>query len=120
MLNEHRVHLFVYGIRNCDSCRHTMKWLETRNVPFTFKDFRVDGLPEALLKNWLQSGHGPYLLNKRSTTWRNLSDQEKQAAEANPLPVLLVNPTLIKRPVITDGKSILDVGFSPAHMEDYI
>jgi len=97
-----------------------MKWLETRRVPFTFHDFRVDGLPETLLKNWLESSHGSYLLNKRSTTWRNLSDQEKQAAEADPLPLLISHPTLIKRPVITDGKSILDVGFSPSHMEDYI
>jgi arsenate reductase-like glutaredoxin family protein len=36
------------------------------------------------------------------------------------LPLLLANPTLIKRPVITDGKTILDIGFSPAHLEDYI
>ena len=120
MLNEYRVHLHIYGIGNCDSCRHTMRWLKTRNVPFTFHDFRVDGLPESLLKNWLETAHGPYLLNKRSTTWRKLSEQEKQAAETRPLPLLLANPTLIKRPVITDGKTILDIGFSPAHLEDYI
>jgi arsenate reductase len=120
MSSESRAHLHLYGIRNCDSCRNAIKWLEARKVPFTFHDFRVDGLPEDLLKGWLESAHGPRLLNKRSTTWRQLSAEEKQVAETSPLPLLLANPTLIKRPVITDGKTILDIGFSPAHLEDTI
>ncbi len=120
MSSEFRVHLHLYGIRNCDSCRHAMQWLEIRKVPFTFHDFRVDGLPEDLLQDWLESAHGPYLLNRRSTTWRQLSVQEKQSAESGDLPLFLANPTLIKRPVITDGKTILDIGFSPSYLEDYI
>ena len=124
MLNEHRIHLHVYGIRNCDTCRSTMKWLETRNVPYTFHDFRMDGLPEELLEGWLASSHAPYLVNKRSTTWRQLSGVEQQAVDAGDqtalMALLLAHPTLIKRPVITDGKTILDIGFSPSHLEDYI
>ena len=42
MLNEHRIHLHVYGIRNCDTVRATLKWLETRNVPYTFHDLRAE------------------------------------------------------------------------------
>ena len=124
MLSEHRIHLHVYGIGNCDTCRSTLKWLETRNVPHTFHDFRLDGLPEALLKTWLASSHAPYLVNRRSTTWRQLSDTQKQAADAaketDVLALLLAHPTLIKRPVITDGKIILDIGFSPSNLDDYI
>jgi len=120
MLNEDRIHLHVYGIRNCDTVRSTLKWLDTRNVPCTFHDFRTEGLSEALLTEWLASAHAPFLLNKRSTTWRQLTDTEKQAAEEDPLPLLMAHPTLIKRPVITDGRTILDVGFSPANLEDYI
>ena len=77
-------------------------------------------MSENLLKGWLDSSHAPYLLNRRSTTWRQLSDPERQQAETDPLPLLLEHPTLIKRPVITDGKVILDIGFSPRHLEDYI
>ena len=124
MLSEHRIHLHVYGIGNCDTCRSTLKWLETRKVPHTFHDFRVDGLAAAMLKSWLASSHAPYLVNKRSTTWRQLSESEKQAVEtareAEMMALLLAQPTLIKRPVITDGKTILDIGFSPSNLEDYI
>jgi arsenate reductase len=116
MPSEHRVHLEVYGIRNCDSCRATLKWLDTRNVPYTFHDFRKDGLSEKQLRSWLASAHAPFLLNKRSATWRQLSDAERAAAERDPLKVFLEHPTLIKRPVVTDGKSVLDVGFAPSNL----
>ena len=120
MLNEDRIHLHVYGIRNCDTCRTTLRWLKTRNVPHTFHDIREEGLDRVLLASWLESAHAPYLVNRRSTTWRQLSDEQKEAVVSEPLPVLLEHPTLIKRPVITDGEAILDIGFSPANLDDYI
>ena len=120
MLNEDRIHLHVYGIRNCDTCRSTLKYLETRNVPHTFHDFRQEGLTRKTLDGWLASSHRDYLVNRRSTTWRQLSDEEKRTAESDPGSLLLEHLTLIKRPVITDGQTILDVGFSPESLDDYI
>jgi Spx/MgsR family transcriptional regulator len=120
MLNEDRIHLHVYGIRNCDTVRAALKWLELRNVPYTFHDFRKDGLEPADLQRWLAGSHGPYLLNRRSATWRKLDDAQKASAESDPSALMLDNPTLIKRPVITDGESVLDVGFDPKNLEDYI
>jgi arsenate reductase len=73
-----------------------------------------------LLRSWLASSHSPYLINRRSTTWRQLSDEQKMAAETNPASLLQENLTLIKRPVITNGEMILDVGFSPSKLEDSI
>ena len=120
MSSNNGVHLHLFGIKNCDSCRNATKWLEARKVPFTFHDFRVEELSEELLKGWLDTPHAPNLLNRRSTSWRNLSDGEKQQAETGLPGLLLAHPTLIKRPVITDGKAILDIGFSPSRLEDYI
>ena len=120
MSSDYRIHLHVYGIGNCDTCRSTLRWLKTRNVPHTFHDFRKEGLPRSSLEQWLDSSHGPYLLNRRSTTWRQLSDADRRQAESDPLSLFLAHPTLIKRPVVTDGEAILDVGFSPDNLEDYI
>jgi arsenate reductase len=120
MFSEDRIHLHVYGIRNCDTCRSTLKFLQTRNVPHTFHDFREEGLTKELLASWLASSHRDYLVNRRSTTWRQLSDEEKRAVESDPATLLPEHVTLIKRPVITDGQTILDIGFSPKSLEDYI
>ena len=119
MSSEQGVHLHVYGIRNCDSCRAALKWLGARNVPHTFHDFRVDGLPDEQLKAWLASTHASSLVNKRSTSWRKLPDDQKLLAETGPLALLQTNLTLIKRPVITDGHTIIDVGFSPPNLEGF-
>ena len=120
MSSDDRIHLHVYGIRNCDTVRAALKWLEVRNVPHTFHDFRKEGVPEAALRRWMSTPHGPQLLNKRSATWRQLTAEQKQSAEADPVPLFLEQPTLIKRPVFTDGETILDIGFSPESLEDYI
>jgi Spx/MgsR family transcriptional regulator len=120
MLSEDRIHLHLYGIPNCDTCRATLKWLKTRNVPHTFHDVRQESLSEEELQRWVASAHGRFLVNRRSTTWRQLSEAQKASADDNPVALLLENPTLLKRPVITDGKTILDVGFAPESLEDYI
>ena len=120
MLSEDRIHLHVYGISNCDTVRAARTWLDTRRVPHTFHDFRKDGLPESELRRWLATAHGPLLLNRHSATWRQLTDEQKSAAEQDPAPLFLEFPTLIKRPVITDGNTVLDVGFDPANLDDYI
>ena len=112
--------LTIYGIKQCDTCRRALKWLAAQGVDHRFHDFRVDGLQDDLLNAWLSSSFAEKLVNRRSTTWRQLSEEQKQAAVADLLPLLLEHPTLIKRPVITDGETILDVGFSPAHLDDYI
>lgn len=114
------MHLTVYGIRNCDTCRAIQKWLKNRDVPFTFHDIRADGLDEGRLRSWLESVHGPNLVNKRSATWRKLDDDSKAAALADPAPVLMEHPTLIKRPVVTDDEEVLDVGFVPDRLEKII
>ena len=111
--------LHVYGIRNCDTVRAALKWLDARDVPHSFHDFRKDGLDETELRRWLASDHAARLVNRRSATWRGLSAEQKAAAGEDPAPLLLEHPTLIKRPVITDGTSVVSVGFTPTKLEAF-
>jgi len=117
MPSDRRERLHLYGIRNCDSCRRALLWLQSRQLAHDFHDLREGGLAPAVLEGWLASRHGPALINRRSTTWRQLPDELKQLAERDPAALLLQHPTLIKRPVITDGEAILAVGFDSAVLE---
>ena len=63
-------------------------------------DFRVDGIDQVLVEGMLNDIAMSELLNKRSTTWKQLSDFQK--IEPN-VGLLVANPTLIKRPVVFDG-----------------
>ena len=104
--------LTVYGIKQCDTCRKALKWLQRQGVDHRFHDLRVDGLDAAQVRGWLDSDFADQLVNRRSTTWRGLSEAEK-ASEGDDLVALLVeHPTLVKRPVFETG-AVIAVGFKP-------
>jgi arsenate reductase len=49
------------------------------------------------------------LVNKKSTTWRNLSDDEKNNLNKS---LVINNPTLLKRPIVENNGAIT-IGFFP-------
>ncbi len=105
----------IYGLKNCDTCRKARKWLAAQDIDYRFVDYRDEPVTAATLKRWAAAAGGwDALINRRSTTWRQLSDAERGAAgEAAWLKLALAHPTLIKRPLLADGKTI-HVGFSEA------
>jgi len=108
--------LTVYGIKQCDTVRKALKWLEQNGIKHRFHDFRSDGLQAELLQNWLDSDFAGKLVNRRSTTWRKLSEPQRQSEGEMLLNLLLQFPTLIKRPVfVTDH--IVAIGFNPKELE---
>lgn len=92
--------MVLYGLKNCDTCRKALKMLGEAE----FKDVREDGVPAEVMARALEK-FGENMLNRRSTTWRNLSDEERQGA---PESLLAQHPTLMKRPLIeADGELYL-------------
>lgn len=108
--------LTVYGIKQCDTVRKTLKWLEQQGIEHRFHDFRTDGLQAGLLKDWLDSEFSDKLVNRRSTTWRQLSEAQRQSGGEALLNLLLQHPTLIKRPVMVTDQ-LVAVGFNPQELE---
>jgi len=103
--------LTLYGIKNCDTVKKARRWLENQNIEYAFHDFRQDGIDSKLLKQWLEQLGWESIVNKRSTTWRNLSDADKDiSSNKQASKLLLENPTLIKRPVTVKNKILL-IGF---------
>jgi len=101
----------LYGIKNCDSVRKARNWLEASGVTFQFHDFRRDGLDACLLQEWIKQPGWEKLLNRRSTTWRQLSSDETADLDARKAATLMLQyPTLIKRPLLDTG-STRHVGF---------
>ncbi|MDD1622755.1 MAG: ArsC family reductase [Methylococcaceae bacterium] len=105
--------LVVYGIKNCDSVKKARSYLESRQVAYRFHDYRVDGLDAALLQGFIDALGVDAVLNQRSTSWRQLSDEQKRDLTPDKaLQLMLAVPTLIKRPILDNGEQLI-VGFSP-------
>ena len=109
----------IYGIANCDTIRKTRKWLDARQIAYDFVDVRVQLLSPARVSLWLEKVGVEQLVNRRSTTWRNLDDSAREALELGDAEQLLLDhPTLIKRPVLELGSEVI-VGFSADHYQQY-
>lgn len=110
--------LKVYGLKNCDTCRKARKWLDGEKASYTFVDVRADGIDKSDVTRWSKAAGWETLLNKSSTTWRGLKDNQKEGlTESGAIKLLAENPTLIKRPVFENGKTIV-VGLKPAQATD--
>lgn len=95
----------LYGIKNCDTVKKARTWLEQHKVDYHFYDFRTDGLTVAQVKTWITEIGLESLVNKRSTTWKELDESTKtHFNETNAAIVISENPTLIKRPLLDTGK----------------
>ena len=108
----------IYGIHNCDTVKKAITWLNKQEISFTFHDFRKDGLSETLLKEFFTNCDWQLLLNKRSTTYRNLPDEIKNNLnEDNIFKAILEQPTLLKRPVLAHNQQ-LNLGFKPEQYQE--
>lgn len=107
----------LFGIKNCDTIKKARDWLDTHSVAYEFHDVRTDGLTASKVQEWLNKVDWQVLVNKRSTTWKLLSNEVKDnLSEANVAHLLLANPTLIKRPVLEHQQALL-IGFKTAEYD---
>ena len=100
--------LTIYGIKNCDTVKKALKFLSSKSLPHEFIDFRENLISEDLYKKMEQGVGLEKLINKRSSTYRLLTDDEKQNIGYE---LVSKYPTLIKRPVLIQNGDVM-VGFS--------
>lgn len=94
--------LHVYGIKNCNTVKKALDHLKKKEIAYTFHDFKKEGVTSAKLNQWEKQLNWEKLVNKKGTTWKKLTDDEKNAVvdaeSANQ--VLMAHTSMIKRPVI--------------------
>jgi len=102
----------LYGISNCSTVKKAKDWLADNNIEFQFHDYRKQGLSADLLSSFEASVGWEALLNKRSTSWKKLTEEQRNSiSKQTALEYMLATPTLIKRPVL-DTHNKLIIGFN--------
>lgn len=110
----------IYGIKSCDTMKKAFAKLDELCVEYIFHDYKKQGIDKASVTRWVDALGRDKVLNKRGTTWRKLTDAQKQAADedvANAIELLLANTSMIKRPIVEGavaGQPILLCGFDSA------
>jgi Spx/MgsR family transcriptional regulator len=104
--------IHLYGIPNCDTVKKSRTWLDTQSKAYTFHDYKKEGADAAKLAEWIAAAGLDVVVNRKGTTYRALSDEDKaRAADSHTAVALLVQqPSIIKRPIAEHAHGIL-VGF---------
>ena len=101
----------VYGIKNCDTMKKAMAWLDAHGIAYEFIDYKKAGVVAGRLPHWLAAAGADTLLNRRGLMWKKLSEAERSDVDATKASQLMTTyPALIKRPVLEIGDQVL-VGF---------
>jgi len=108
----------IYGIPNCDTMKKARAWLDSQGIAYDFHDYKKSGIERAKLEAWSKKAGWETLLNRAGTTFRKLSDSDKQGlTESKAMKLMLEQPSLIKRPVLELPRGKVLVGFKPEAYE---
>ena len=103
----------IYGIKNCDTMKKAFTWLKDHDIGYDFHDYRVEGIDAARVEAWSKTLGWEKVLNRASTTFKELADTDKaDLDEAAAIRLMVRNPTMIKRPVLVAGDGVT-AGFKP-------
>jgi arsenate reductase len=103
----------LFGIKNCDTMKKAMTWLQDHGIDYEFVDYKKAGVAAEHLPSWVKQAGWETLLNQRGLTWKKLSPEQRAAIdEKKAIQLMQDYPSIIKRPVLVIGKQVL-VGFNP-------
>jgi arsenate reductase len=105
--------LILYGIKNCNTVKAAIYWLEQHDVPFDFHDFKVKGITIEKLTDWSNQVGWEKLINKKGTTWKQLEPtlQASITTAAAAHTLLQERTSIIKRPLMEEDGVIIALGF---------
>lgn len=108
----------IYGIKNCDTMKKAMKWLDEHGVDYDFHNYKKDGVDEDVLKQAIDEHGWEVVINKRGTTWKQLPPTvQEQMDEKKAIEIAKENPSIIKRPILLRlGQTF--IGFDPKVYEE--
>ncbi len=111
------VSITIYGIKNCDTMKKARAWLDGKGVAYGFHDYKASGIGRKKLEAWARDVGWEVLLNRAGTTFRKLPESEREnVTEKKALALMEAQPSMIKRPVLDIGGTLL-VGFKPEAYE---
>ena len=109
----------IYGIKNCDTMKKARAWLDTHKIDYAFHDYKTAGIDKPTLEEWAKALGWETLLNRAGTTFRKLPDKDKEGlSEKKAIALMLVQPSMIKRPVLERGGKLI-AGFKPELYKEF-
>ena len=101
---------YLYGIANCDTVKKAKNHLIEKNIEFEFYDFKKKIVTIDMLKRWKEY-LGDWPVNPRGRIFKQLKEQYEKSSEKTKISLMIENTSLIKRPILERGKTVLALGY---------
>jgi len=108
----------VYGIKNCNKIRDTLKWLDEHDIDYKFIDIRKDPIEPEKLADYVHKVGLESILNRRGRKWKELGLSKKDLTDEELFDELLQNQIMIKRPLIVKDEAVM-VGYDEDAFENF-
>lgn len=99
-----------------------IKWLDAKKLAYKFHDYKVAGIDKDTIGLWLQHFPVDKLVNLRSTTWKELPEDERSAISSKPgaIALMMKYNSIIKRPVWDMGNGAFFLGWDETKLEKLV
>ncbi|HIZ81650.1 MAG TPA: arsenate reductase family protein [Candidatus Mediterraneibacter pullistercoris] len=105
----------------CSTCKKAQKWLDEKGKDYEARDIRTDHPTEEELREWQRKSGLPLkrFFNTSGNLYKEmkLKDRLPEMSEAEQFRLLSTDGMLVKRPILTDGETVL-VGFREKEWEE--
>ena len=103
----------VYGIKNCNTVKNALDWLNGHGISYEFHDYKKKGITADALKAWSKQVGWEVLLNRKGLTWKQLPEAERARikTEADAIQLMIDKTSIIKRPLLEKNGKVLLLGF---------
>jgi len=109
----------IYGYPGCTTVKKAREWAEREGLSADYAHFsKVPDLKDRLA-DWVKTAGIDSVFNEKAQTLRKMTPEEQAAitaSDAAKIDAMAAEPRLIKRPVGTDGETVL-TGFDRADWE---
>lgn len=99
-----------------------MTWLDDNGVDYVFHNYKESGIDKKTLKEWLKHFPSDKLINTKGTTFRKLTDEQKESIsnKSKAVDLMMEYTSVIKRPVMDLGNGIFLLGWDEAAVSEAI
>ena len=103
----------VFGIKNCNTVKNALDWLNGHGIPYEFHDYKKKGITADALKAWSKQVGWEVLLNRKGLTWKQLPEAERARikTEADAIQLMIDKTSIIKRPLLEKNGKVILLGF---------
>lgn len=112
--------LQIYGYAGCTTVKKAVNWANENSQAHTYTHFNKVADLQDRLKVWVEIAGIEKVFNAKAQTFKKMDEAERQKITSSKeamITAMVGDPRLIKRPVGTDGKSVL-TGFDIKQWED--